>query len=123
MKRSLKYIFAAVFIMYSSYELTILCIPNVIYAVAKKNILARGPVSENIPIPSPPMDASARAVVMPNPDFRYVIAYYNLSEGPLRLKGKTYVTSFLRMRGRENFPTPHYGIILVLGDNATISTG
>lgn len=88
MKGWWKYILGIVLGSVICYHLTILVAPNMIYAVAKNKI--EGQIGSTIPNQlnvSPLIKSSSRNVVMPNPDFIYLTAFYDLSEGPLKLSG------------------------------------
>ena len=70
-------------LFYSSYRLTLYLYPNVVFAVASANI----GLEKNVFVLTDLPNSDLRKVVKPNPDFLYVIAKYDLSEGPLRLTG------------------------------------
>lgn len=70
------------------YHLSILVAPNIIYTLAKNKIESRlGSAIPNQLNVSPLIKSSSRNVVMPNPDFIYLTAFYDLSDGPLQLSG------------------------------------
>ena len=85
------------------YRLTILYFPNLAYRVAKKKLATPENVFRFPPLP----DSDSRAVVKPNPDFLYATAFYNLKEGPLRLRGQlpdsTYWSLALYQPNTVNF--------------------
>lgn len=87
MKKWWKYIGVIILGSIACYFLTIALMPNVIYSGAKRKILKRPGAEINKLSVSPIIDATARAVVMPNPDFIYLTSFYDLSDGPLRLTG------------------------------------
>lgn len=87
MKNWWKYLIVLIIGSIACYYLTIALMPNVIYAAAKRKILNRPGGAINELAVSPVVEASSRAVVMPNPDFIYLTSFYDLSDGPLRLTG------------------------------------
>jgi uncharacterized membrane protein len=74
-------------ITFVSYKATFALLPNFIYNRFYTKSLEAPDRQENkfFMLLSP--DENARAVVKPNPDFSYGIAFYNLKEGPLRISG------------------------------------
>ena len=88
MKNWWKYLIAIILGSIVCYHLAINLTPNVIYAGAKKKIYERNGASINELRVSPVITAAMRSVVMPNPDFLYLTAHYDLSDGPLMLHGE-----------------------------------
>jgi len=82
-----KYIIVVIIGSVVCYHLTISLTPNVIYAGAKRKIYNRNGAAANELRVSPVITAEMRSVVMPNPDFLYLTAFYDLSDGPIRLHG------------------------------------
>tara|TARA_Y100000741_G_C18217149_1_gene544241 strand:+ start:57 stop:596 length:540 start_codon:yes stop_codon:yes gene_type:complete len=74
--------------VFFSYSLTIKYLPNLIYETFHNRIKKNQNVNDNeLKLYNLPTDLS-REVVMPNPDFLYVISFYDLKNGPLNLTGK-----------------------------------
>lgn len=74
-------------VIYGSYQATFTFLPNVVYHRFYTKSMEAPDREENefFMLLSP--DENARAVVKPNPDFSYGVAFYNLEEGPLRISG------------------------------------
>ena len=88
MKNWWKYILAVLIGSIVCYQLTISLTPNVIYQGAKRKILNRTSTALNKLTVSEVITAEMRSVVMPNPDFIYLTAFYDLSDGPLQITGE-----------------------------------
>ncbi len=76
-----------VLVTYASYKATFYLLPNFIYHRFYTKSLEVPDREENkfFMLLSP--DENARAVVKPNPDFSYGVAFYNLEQGALRISG------------------------------------
>lgn len=87
MKQWVKYIAIVAIGIFVGYQITLTFLPHAIYGKAKRTILSRPGNVINSLKTAPIIDANARVVVMPNPDFIYCTAFYDLSKGPLQLTG------------------------------------
>ncbi|MCR9289114.1 MAG: DUF1254 domain-containing protein [Bacteroidetes bacterium] len=87
MKNLYKYILIFLVSGFLAYQLTITFLPNIIYKIFYSKVMERDRQEVNkvnhIALPTD----DSKFVVMPNPDFLYATAFYDLSEGPLRLTG------------------------------------
>ncbi len=87
MKRLATYVLLGIATSVLAYYLTILYLPNAIYAGLSYRLQqSRGVASNELIYVDLPTDTS-RNVVMPNPDFLYIACFYDVSECPQRITG------------------------------------
>jgi len=88
MKKAVMYLLAVGLTTFFSYSLTIKYLPNFIYEFYHLRMKKNQNINDNeLKLYNLPSDKS-REVVMPNPDFLYVVSFYDLKNGPLKLTGK-----------------------------------
>ena len=69
------------------YQTTLYYLPNVIYSTFKsRSTDTFGNLPNQTRVLMAP-DETSRAVVKPNPDFAYVSTFYDVSDGPIQIKG------------------------------------
>ncbi|MEO1437327.1 MAG: DUF1254 domain-containing protein [Bacteroidota bacterium] len=86
MKKASSWIVGLLFVLVFGvigYYLTLDAIPKLIYRVAQRRI----DIPVNTIAKPGPIDETARSVVMPNPDFLYATGFFDLDNGPLKLRG------------------------------------
>ena len=88
MKKGLTYLLFVGLTTFFSYNLTIKYLPNFIYGVFHYKMKNDHNINDNeLKFYNLPNDKS-KVVVMPNPDFLYVVSFYDIRNGPLNLTGK-----------------------------------
>jgi len=70
-------------LFFIGYVITLYLYPNVVYYKATTKMA----LENNILLLTDLPNSDSRKVVKPNPDFLYVIAQYDLSDGPIQIKG------------------------------------
>ncbi|MDW3646495.1 MAG: DUF1254 domain-containing protein [Bacteroidia bacterium] len=83
MKKNLLYLGLFLLCFYLGSQLTLSYYSYILYQGAKKKLEGTENVLRYGQLP----DEYSRQVVKPNPDFLYVIGFYDLSEGPIRISG------------------------------------
>jgi uncharacterized membrane protein len=116
---------------------TVLVLPWLVNAWVMHKIAAKG--GENVALPAPRADASARTVVRPSPDMLYTACVFDISQRPLHIRAPvqdSYVSVAAFAADTSNFfavndsalaPGPdgkkHFDLVIARDVSATVPAG